>query len=40
MVDTDQTASSEAAWSKSSLFAIQLNILLIPALKTSILFES
>ena len=36
MVDPDQTASEDAVWSGSSLFAN----LLIPALKTNILFEN
>ena len=37
--DPDQTASEEAVWSESSLFAILTSILWIPALKTNILFE-
>ena len=38
--DPDQTASEEAVWSGSSLFAILTPTLLIPALKTNILFEN
>ena len=38
--DPDQTASEEAVWSGSSLFAILTSFLRIPALKTNILFEN
>ena len=38
--DPDQTASEEADWSGSSLFAILTSILWIPAMKTYILFEN
>ena len=37
--DPDQTASEEAVWSWSYLFAILTSILWISALKTNILFE-
>ena len=37
--DPDQTASEEAVWSGSSLFAFLTNILWIPALITHIFFE-
>ena len=40
MADLDQTASEEAVWSRSSLFAILASILLIHTLKTNILFEN
>ena len=38
--DTDQTASEEAVWSESALFAILITILWVPALKTKILYEN
>ena len=37
--DPDQTASEEAVWSGSSLFAILTSILWIPVQITNILFE-
>ena len=40
IADPDQTASEEAVWSGSSLFAIQTSILWLPALETIILFEN
>ena len=38
--DPDQTASEEAFWSGSSLFAILTNILLIAALITNISIDT
>ena len=40
MADPDQTASDEAVWSGSFLFAILTSILWILALKTYILFQN
>ena len=40
MVDPDQTASDEAVWSGSSMFAILTSILWVPSLKTNILFQN
>ena len=40
MADPDQTASEEAVWSGSSLFAILTSMLFIPALITNNLFEN
>ena len=40
MADPDQTASEEAVWSGSSMFAILTSILWIPAPITHIFFEN